>query len=85
MVSARELVDARTEFMYHFSGMSDKGAQQDDQELHTWLRVQGDDGQAVYRFRVPGGWLYQVVERDQEGGDRWHAPAFVPEPPRFER
>lgn len=27
MVSDRELVDARIEFMYHFSGMSDKGAQ----------------------------------------------------------
>jgi hypothetical protein len=35
VVSDRELVDARIKFMYHFSGMSDKGAQRPDAALMT--------------------------------------------------
>lgn len=39
MVSDRELVDARMDFMYHFSGMSDKGAQTIEADLDN-----SDDG-----------------------------------------
>lgn len=44
--------------------------------MHEWEEVCDKDGGRVWRFRVPGGWLYQVIE------ERPHppsAPVFVAE------
>lgn len=49
--------------------------------IHTWETVYDDDATKVMRFRVPGGWLYQIAERTDEM--LWHPPVFVPERVEF--
>lgn len=38
-------------------------------------------GRRVKRVTVPGGWLYQVEMRD-ENGSRWSEPVYVPDSTR---
>lgn len=47
-----------------------------------WTLVHNEYGEETRRYRVPGGWLYQVrnAAADEElSYMAWHPPVFVPE------
>jgi hypothetical protein len=47
-------------------------------EIHEVLYAPMQWGVRYDIMRVHGGWIYQPINRDRNGGDSWMQPCFVP-------